>query len=345
MFRFENTEFLYALLLIPAFILLYWLSIRLKKKALQKFGDTETIEQLMPEVSKIRPIWKFIVLMLAYTFLILGIANPQLGSKLVEAKRSGVEIMIALDISNSMKAEDIQPNRLERAKQAISKLVDRLSNDKIGLVVFAGEAFIQLPITTDYASAKMFLSTINTNMIGVQGTAIGNAIEKSIVSFTPESETNKAIIIITDGENHEDDAVELASQAVEKGIYVHTIGMGLPKGAPIPVEGKYGQRDYKTDNEGNVVVSKLDETMLQQIASTGNGIYIRANNTEVGLNALFDELNKMEKKEFEVENYSDYEDRFQYFIALSVFFLILEFIILNRRNKLFKDVNIFKIKH
>jgi Ca-activated chloride channel family protein len=252
--------------------------------------------------------------------------------------------MIALDISNSMLAEDIQPSRLERAKQAISKLVDRLSNDKIGMVVFAGEAFIQLPITTDYASAKMFLSTINTNMIGVQGTAIGSAIEKSIVSFTPESETNKAIIVITDGENHEDDAVEKASQAVEKGIYVHTIGMGLPKGAPIPIKANNGTREYKKDQSGNVVVSKLNETMLQQIASAGNGIYIRANNTEVGLNALFDELNKMEKKEFEVESYSDYEDRFQYFIALSIFFLILEFIILNRRNKLFKDVNIFKIK-
>lgn len=344
MFRFENTEFLYALLLIPAFILLYWLSIRLKKKALQKFGDTETIEQLMPEVSKIRPIWKFIVLMLAYTFLILGIANPQLGSKLEEAKRSGVEIMIALDISNSMLAEDIQPSRLERAKQAISKLVDRLKNDKIGLVVFAGEAFVQLPITTDYASAKMFLSTINPSMVNVQGTAIGSAIYMSANSFTPESETNKAIIIITDGEDHEENAIDQAISATESGIYVHTIGMGLPKGAPIPIKTNNGTREYKKDQSGNIVVSKLNETMLQQIASAGNGIYIRANNTEVGLNALFDELNKMEKKEFEVESYADYEDRFQYFIALSIFFLILEFIILNRRNKLFKDVNIFKIK-
>ncbi|HBF88237.1 MAG TPA: hypothetical protein DDX39_06305 [Bacteroidales bacterium] len=344
MFRFEHPEYLYALALIPLLVLLYWLAAQIRKKALKRFGESNVISQLMPEISKSRPMLKFVFLIIGYIFLVLGIANPQIGSKLEEVKREGVELMIALDVSNSMMAEDIQPSRLERAKQAISKLVDRLSSDKIGLIIFAGQAYVQLPITTDYASAKMFLSMINTNMIPVQGTAIGKAIEMSMTSFSPDNDKNKAIVIITDGENHEDNAIEIASKATEKGIKVHTIGMGLPEGGPIPVVGKYGQRDFKTDREGNVVISKLDETMLQQIASAGGGIYIRANNTTVGLNTLFEELSKMEKTEFESEMYSDYEDRFQYFIAVALFFFLLDFIILNKKNKMFKNVNIFKVK-
>lgn len=343
MFRFEHPEYLYALALIPVLILLYWSAAKMRKNALRRFGDSTVIASLMPEISTSRPLWKFVFIVLGYTFLVAGIANPQIGSKLEEVKREGVELMIALDVSNSMMAEDIQPNRLERAKQAIAKLVDRLHNDKIGLIIFAGQAYIQLPITTDYASAKMFLSMINTSLIPVQGTAIGKAIDMSMTSFSPDEEKNKAIIIITDGENHEDNAIEIAGQAAEKGIKVHTIGMGLPKGAPIPVVGRYGQRDFKTDREGNVVISKLDETMLQQIASAGNGIYIRANNTTVGLNTLFDELSKMEKTEFEAEMYSDYEDRFQYFIGIALFFFLLDFLILNKKNRLFRNVNIFKI--
>ena len=345
MFKFAHPQILYSLVLIPAFYLLFWLYKRMKKKSLKKFGDLQLLNSLMPDTSNQRQFYKFLLLSIALFFLIIGIADPQIGSKLEEVKRKGIELVIALDVSNSMMAEDIQPNRLERAKQAIAKLVDNLHNDKIGLLVFAGDAYVQLPITTDYASAKMFLSAINTQIVPIQGTAIGKAIELGTKSFTPEADKNKAIIIITDGENHEDDAVGAATEAVNKGITVHTIGMGLPQGAPIPVIGKYGQRDFKTDRSGQVVVSKLDETMLQQIAAAGNGIYIRANNTSVGLSTLFDELNKMEKKEFETDIYSDYEDRFQYFIGLALFFILLEFILLERKNKFFKNVNIFKINN
>lgn len=345
MFRFENPEILYFLLIIPVLVLIFIFSNVNKKKRLKKFGDINIINVLIPDYSKSRPILKFIFLTLSITFLILGLANPQIGSKLEQVKRKGIELMIALDVSNSMMAEDIQPNRLERAKQAISKLIDNLENDRIGLIIFAGDAFIQLPITTDYTSAKMFLNSINTGSVPVQGTSIGKAIELGMRSFSTEDDKNKAIIIITDGENHEDNGTDAANNAYKKGITVHTIGMGLPQGAPIPVIGRYGQRDFKTDKNGEVVISKLNETMLQQIASAGNGIYIRANNTTVGLSTLFDELNKLEKKEIEGEIYSEYDDRFQYFLAISLFFLILEILIIERKNKLFRNVKLFKVNN
>lgn len=343
MLKLAHPEFLYALLIIPVIIILFIINLRLKKKNLKSFGDLNIIGVLMPDLSKARPILKFIFISIAFFFLVIGIADPQIGSKLEEVKREGVELVIALDVSNSMMAEDIKPNRLAKAKMAVSKLVDRLHNDKIGLIVFAGDAYTQLPITTDYASAKMFLSTINTNIVPVQGTAIGKAIELGMKSFTPEAEKNKAMVIITDGENHEDNAAEMAQKASEQGIIIHTIGMGLPKGAPIPKKGSNGLQDYRTDREGNIVVSKLDETMLQQIAAAGEGRYIRANNTKTGLNLLFDEINKMEKVEFESQAFSDYEDRFQYFIGLALFFLLLEFVLLERKSKRFKGLDIFKV--
>jgi Ca-activated chloride channel homolog len=220
--------------------------------------------------------------------------------------------------------------------------VDKLSNDKIGLIVFAGNAYTQLPITTDYVSAKMFLSSITPGMVPTQGTAIGSAIDLAVKSYSPDNEKNKALIIITDGENHEDNAVEAAAHAAEKGIIVHTIGMGLPDGSPIPIPGRFGKNDYKTDKDGNVVISKLDEKMLQQIASSGNGIYIRANNSVSALNTLFDEISKMAKQKIEAKVFSDYEHRFQYFIAIGLFFLLLEFVLLERQNRWLKKINLFK---
>ncbi len=344
MFLFAHIEYLYTLILIPILIITYWLSLYLKKKAIISFGDLKIISKLMPEVSFTRVVVKFIILLIAVTFIIIGIAGPQFGSKLEEVKRKGVELIVALDVSNSMLAEDIQPSRLERAKQTISKLIDKLHNDKVGLIVFAGDAYIQMPITTDYTAAKMFLETISPQVVPKQGTAIGSAIELGMSSFSPESDNNKALIIITDGENHEDNAVEMAEKASEKGIIVHTIGMGLPKGAPIPIIGRYGQRDYRTDKNGNVVISKLNEIMLQQIASAGEGSYIRANNSRVGLNILFNKINEMEKKEIDSKVYSEYDERFQYFIAIGLFFLLLEFLILERKNRLLKNINFFKIK-
>ncbi len=340
MFRFANTEYLYLLLLIPVLALVFLVVFRQRKSALKRFGDPEVIGSLMPAVSFSRPVLKSILVLLSLSALVFGIARPQFGSKLREIKREGVEIIIALDVSNSMMAEDIKPNRLERAKQAIARLVDRLVNDKIGLIVFAGNAYIQVPITTDYVSAKLFLNTISTDIVPRQGTAIGSAIELGMRSFTQQEETSKALIIITDGENHEDDAVEAAKQAVEKGIKIHTIGIGLPQGAPIPVFAG-GQKTYRTDNSGQTVISKLDESMLRRIAAAGEGIYIRSTDTRVGLDKLFDEINKMEKQEMESKVYSDYDERFQYVFGLGLFFLLLEFIILERKNRWLSRIKLF----
>jgi Ca-activated chloride channel family protein len=278
--------------------------------------------------------------MLALGLFIAGVARPQFGSKLKKIKREGIELIIALDVSNSMMAEDIQPNRLERAKRAISRLVDRLKDDKIGLIVFAGEAYIQLPLTSDYNSAKLFLESVNTQVVPRQGTAIGAAVNMAIRSFTPDADASKAIVIITDGENHEDDPVAAAQEAVNNGIVVHTIGMGLPQGSPIPVMSD-GQTDYMRDNDGNVVVTKLDEVMLEKIATAGNGIYVRANNAQIGLNALFDEINKMNKEEMETVVFSEYEDQFQYFFGAGLLLLLLEFIILERKNRYLMRVKLF----
>ncbi|WP_297090511.1 VWA domain-containing protein [uncultured Draconibacterium sp.] len=340
MFRFGNIEYLWGLLIIPLFALFFAWSRIARKRALKKFGQQEILQQLMPYSSSNRPVVKFIILMLALAFFIVGIARPQFGSKLKTEKREGVELMIALDVSNSMMAEDIQPNRLERAKRAISRLVDRLKDDKIGLIVFAGDAYTQLPITSDYNSAKLFLNSVNTQIVPKQGTAIGAAIELARRSFTPNGEANKAIVIITDGENHEDDALASAQAALDEGAIVHTIGMGLPSGSPIPVF-RNGQTDYLKDRDGNVVVTKLNEQMLEQIAAAGGGIYVRANNAQVGLNALFDEINKMEKQEMETRSYSEYDDQFQYFFALGLFLLLLEFVILERKNKYLKHIKLF----
>lgn len=340
MFQFAHPEFLWGFLVIPLLIILFVFSRMARRKALRRFGSEGLMKVLMPYASGARPVFKFMVVLLALVFFIFGLARPQFGSKLKKVKREGVELVIALDVSNSMLAEDIEPNRLERAKRAISRLIDRLSDDKIGLIVFAGEAFTQLPITTDYNSAKMFLESVHTDIVPVQGTAIGAAIELASRSFSPTGDSNKAIIIITDGENHEDNAVDVARQAAEKGIIVHTIGMGLPQGAPIP-EYRYGQKDYKKDARGNTVITKLDEPMLEQISAAGKGIYVRANNAQVGLNALFDEVNKMEKTEMESNVYSEYEDQFQYLFAIGLALLLIEFLILERKNRYLKNIHLF----
>ena len=280
------------------------------------------------------------VLLLAFASAIFAIARPQFGSQLKTVKREGIELIIALDVSNSMLAEDIQPSRLEGSKRAISQLVDKLSDDKIGLIVFAGEAYTQLPITSDYVSAKLFLNSINTQIVPTQGTAIGAAIDLGTKSFTPQFAGSKVLIVITDGENHEDDAVGAATKAAEQGIIVDAIGMGLPKGALIP-DFSNGQKGYKKDSKGNTIVTKLDEPMLQKIAQAGKGIYIRANNTQMGLNTLFSEVNKMKKTEMESQIYADYDEKFQYFIGLSLFLILLDFLLLERKNKYLKNLKLF----
>ncbi len=340
MFRFEHTEFLYAMLLIPALTVIFIWMLLWKKRALDRFGERNIIQRLIPGVSKNRILAKFILMMIAYAFLVIAIANPQTGSKLVQGERKGIDIVIALDVSNSMLAQDIKPDRLERSKQAISKLIDKLKNDRIGIVVFAGHAYIQMPVTTDYAAAKMFLSTLNTDMVPTQGTAIGEAISMAASEFDDETHS-RAIIVITDGENHEDDAVKASKEAADKGIHVYTIGMGLPDGAPIPEYANGRMVGYKKDDKGSTVITKLNEPALQEIASAGDGIYVRANNSEAGLKTVYEEINKLEKTKFESKMFSDYEDRFQYFIGISLLFLILEILIFERRSKWLSKINLF----
>jgi Ca-activated chloride channel family protein len=344
MFQFAHKEYLYLLGVIPVLALLFIIALSLKKKAIRLFGDYNIISQLMPDVSRNRPVVKFILIAVGLAVLITGLAGPQVGSKLGDVKHKGVELIICLDVSNSMLAGDIQPNRLDKAKQVISKIVDNLKNDKIGLIIFGGDAYVQLPITTDYGAAKMFLSTAGPEAIPVQGTAIGSSIEMAVKSFTSEKDKNRAIILISDGENHEDDAVEMAGEAAKKGIIVHTIGIGKPEGAPIPRKGRFGSSNFMTDNQGQVIITKLNESNLEQVASDGNGIYIRAANTQSAVKSLFDEINKMEKTEIQATVYSEYEERFQYVVGLSLIFIIIEFFIIERRNKYLRNINIFRTR-
>ena len=344
MFRFANEIWLYALLVIPVLLLVFWLNARWRKNVLKQLGDAEILQNLMPTLSKALPRWKRFLFILALAFILVGIANPQIGTKYEEVKREGFELMICLDVSNSMLAEDLTPNRLERAKQAISRLVDRLKNDKIGVVVFAGEAYIQLPMTVDHSAAKLFLRSINTDIVPTQGTAIGKAIELAMGSFSANSKANKSIIVITDGENHEDDALKQAAAAAELGIKVHTIGIGSVDGAPIPTYVRGQMLGYRKDRSGNTVVTKLNETMLQQVAASGGGTYVRANNSKTGLDVLMDELEGMQREEFESKMFTSYEDRFQYFIAVALLLLLIEVLLPSRKLKVFGGFNLFKNK-
>lgn len=341
MFQLENSYYLYALGLIPIFIVIYWLLNRWRRKALAAFGSLAVIQQLFPDVSTTKRTWKFILYLLAFAFVVVGIVNPQVGTKLEEVKRKGADLMICLDVSNSMNAEDLQPNRLEKAKQAISKLINKLEGDRLGVIVFGGEAYVQLPITTDYSAAKLFLESINTDMIPTQGTAIGNAIDLALESFGKDEGKNKAIVVITDGENHEDDAIKAAEAAAEKGIVVHTIGMGSADGAPIPVYRNNVREGYRKDNEGNTVVTKLNEQVLQEVSAAGNGIYVRASNADAGLNNVLSAIDKLEKKQFESKMYSDYEDRFQWFIAAALVLLLIELFMSERKSKIYQRLNLF----
>lgn len=340
MIQFERPDFLYLLVLIPILLIWFFIIQRQKRKKLQVFAQDDLLATLMPSKSKLRPRLKFIFLSLGFTFFIIGMSNPQIGSKLEEMKRQGVEIIIALDVSNSMLAEDIKPNRLERAKRTVSQLIDKLHGDKVGLIVFAGQAYVQMPTTTDYRAAKMFLSSITPGIVPVQGTAIGEAIALGTSSFTEDNDKNKVLLVITDGENHEEGVVKLAEEATTKGIHIYTIGMGLAKGTPIPIYDRYGRKDYRRDQEGKVVVTKLNEDMLQQVATAGDGKYIPATQ----LDNLFEDIQKMDKQEFESKVYSDYEDRFQYFFGIALLFLLLELVTLNRKNKFLKNVNLFENK-
>ena len=343
LFRFANPDFLYLLLAIPVLILLFVINEARKKRALKRIGNVSLIEKLVPEMSNTRPPVKFLMILLAFISSIIMLARPQFGSKLEDVKKEGIEVIIALDVSNSMLAEDIQPDRLTRAKQAISRLVDNLDNDKIGLIVFAGDAYTQIPVTTDYISAKMFLSTIGPGIVPKQGTAIGAAIKLGIRSFSPGEGKSKAMVIITDGENHEDDPLIVAEEASEAGIVIHTIGIGSTEGVPVPVL-TGGKRDYLKDANGNTVITRLDEEILKKIAVTTNGNYVRASNSNIGLDEIFNQIRKMKTQELESTMYTEYNDQFQVFAAIALFLLILDFIVMERKNRRLARIRLFKFK-
>ena len=343
MFRFANIEMLWWLITIPVFVIAYIIYTKRKRRQLLEFGDQELIAQLMPDASKSRPIWKFSLLIVALALLIIAGARPQYGQKETTVKRQGIEVMIALDISNSMLAEDVAPNRLDRAKQMLSKMIDNMVDDKVGLVVFAGEAFTQLPITCDYVSAKMFLNTITPNLIPTQGTVIGAALQTAITSFgATESEAGRAIILITDGENHEDDAIAAAQKAQELGIQVFVVGIGKPEGSPIP---KPGTNDYFKDRSGQVVVSRLNEEMCQQIAEAGNGIYVRCDNTNTAMRALQQGMEHIATAELESTVYADYNEQDQSFVLIALLLIAIEFFILSRKNHKLARMDLFGEKN
>ena len=293
----------------------------------------------MPDVSKYRPDVKFWLMFAALTMVILMLARPQFGSKMETVKRQGVETVVALDISNSMLAQDVTPSRLDKSKKLISRLVETFNNDKVAMIVFAGEAFTQLPITSDYVSAKMFLETINPSLISTQGTDIRGAIDLAMKSFTPNENVGRAIVLITDGENHEGGAIEAAQEAAKKGIRVFVLGVGSPDGSPIPME---GTNEFRRDKDGNVVVTRLNEQMCQEIAKAGNGIYVRVDNTNNAEKALNAEINKLAKADVETQVFTEFDEQFQVLAWLALILLIAELLILERKNPLFKNVKLFK---
>ena len=328
MLLFANHQYLYLLFLVPLMPLLYALMRYLRRERLRRIGAESLVRQLMPSWSASKGWVRLVLFDLAFAFFVIGLARPQIGAKLQERETRGAEIMICLDVSNSMLARDYSPNRLERAKLAISRITDKLQDDRIGLIIFAGSSFVQLPITNDYVSAKMFLSSISTESVPVQGTAIGDAILTAARGFSAQSEKSRAIIVITDGENHEDDPLAAAKQAAELGIRIYTVGVGSLRGEPIPMDG-----DLMKDKDGNIVVTRLDEDTLQQIAAAGGGAYVHAGNEEFGLNPIINDLRRLEAETFNSVVFEEYDEQYMYFFAVALVLLVIEMLIGSRRWK------------
>ena len=341
MFRFANPQYLWFLLALPVLLVLFGLAARNRRKRLARFGHPALLEELMPEVSTARVVVKFILFSLAVALLILAAARPQFGSKLREEKAQGIEMMLVVDVSNSMLAEDFQPNRLERTKYAIGKLFEGLKQDRVGLVVFAGEPKVQLPITSDYRMARAFARKIDPSLVEVQGTAIGKALEQALLAFSSDTEQShgRVIILITDGENHEDDAIAVAERAAEMGIRIYTIGIGTPEGAPIQIGG-----EFIKDEKGEMVVSKLNEEMLSRIAEITGGAYVRSTTQSIGLDEIVKEINDMEQTELSTIRFEEFNEQYQYLLIAALVLLLAEFLLLDRRNPLLRHLNIFREK-
>ncbi len=343
MFRFAHPEYLFLLIPVLLLVLLFFYNQMIGKKRIQKWGNLGLLKSLMPNASLFKKRLKFYFQLVAMALLVIVLAQPQFGTKEKIVKKNGSEIMIAFDVSNSMMAQDVQPNRMEKAKRILSKLIDKMDEDKVGMVVFAGDAYIQLPITSDYQSAKMFLSSINTSMVPRQGTAIGSAIDIAIQSFSKDEESTagKVIILLTDAENHEDDAIAAANLAAKNNIKVFVIGMGTPNGAPIQLGSAVS---FKKDKNGNVVVTKLNEEIAMKIAQAGKGVYVRADNTNNAFKVISKELEKVQKSEIEEKVYAQYNEQFQSFAIIAFLLLLIDFFIFGRKNKWLSKIRFFDIE-
>jgi Ca-activated chloride channel homolog len=336
MFRFAHSEYLYALYLIPIIIVLIWFSIRKQNQLLEKFANLKLHKILFPLRSSVKVFLKNGLIVLSVVLLIFALANPQIGSKVEEVKQVGIDVYILLDVSLSMKAEDIKPSRLEKAKHEISKLIQKLNGDRIGLIVFSGKAFIQFPLTTDYSAAHLFLSAVSVKSVPQPGTAIGPAIQLAMNSFKKDEETQRAVVIITDGEDHEGELDSVLEEANNLGVKIYAIGLGSPQGVPIPIYNSAGRQiGYKKDRNGNVVLTKLDERTLQDITEKGNGEYYRGSNSDDELEMIYDDLASLEGSEFGATKITEYEDRYYYFLIPAILILLFEIFIKERKSKLF----------
>lgn len=325
----SDPKYLWLLLLVPLFFVVQMLVLRLRRMRIRRFGDEELVKSIMPSYSVAKVWLRLSFFAIAFCFVVLALARPQRGIRLKEQQVKGAEVIIALDVSKSMLAEDYTPNRLERAKLAISRVTEKLQDDRIGLIVFAGDAYVQIPLTTDYISAKMFLNSISPGSVPVQGTAIGSAIALAVRSFSDQNDQSRAVIVITDGENHEDDPVDIARLSADEGVRVFTIGVGSKEGKFIPLP----EGGYITDSEGNNVVTRLDETTLREIAEAGNGLYVHASNKEFGLDPIIEEIQKMEDTVMTKITYEEYEELYMYFLGAALFFLVLQMLVGERRSK------------
>ena len=331
-FHFDRPGALPFMLAGPALVLIFLIDLGWRNRALKRFSAASTLRRMVPGVSTTRTVFRFLFLRHGLSFALLALAAPQFGTRLEEVKVKGVDLVVAVDVSNSMACEDLKPSRMEAARRSLSQLIDRLHGDRLGIVVFAGEAFVQLPITTDRSAAKLFMGTVNTGSVGTQGTAIGAAIDLAHRSFDAESAASKAIIVITDGENHEDDAIGAAQRAAADGIVVHTIGMGTPQGGPIPVRRGNQVQGFRKDREGNTVVSRLDDAMLRRIASEGNGVYVRATGSSTGITELVDQLRNMDQTETGTYRFTMHEDQFQYPLGVAIILFLMYLALGERRD-------------
>ncbi len=345
MVQLDEKIYFYLLLIIPLMVVIFVALQIWKKRTQRKFADQALLKRLTPSRSNFKSTLKFIFLLLGISFLILGLVNPKIGTKLETVKREGVDIVFALDVSKSMLAEDIAPNRLEKAKRLVSEIINQLGSDRIGIIAYAGQAFPQLPITTDYGAAKMFLQSMNTDMLSSQGTAINEAINLATSYYDDEQQTNRVLFIISDGEDHSEgttlDAVEMA---VDEGIRIFTIGVGNEKGAPIPIKRNGIVQSLKKDAQGEVVITKLNEEILQEIANEGNGEYINGSNTDAAVEFIKEQLNQIDKTEFEAKQFAEYKDQFQWFLGIGLLFLFLDIFLLERKTKWLKKLNLFNEK-